>query len=133
MHYMVLVKKRSIKLNEEDEIILSILKKQRRLSSKDIYKKYKQISKISLGFKAFKNRLLKLCSNDLIRSVGEKRWRMYEYFVVDLEDNEIYEHLPEWTRTLKKACLKYFNTRSYIRTREQVEKTSKEQLSISKS
>ena len=104
---MILVKKRSIKLNKEDEIILDILKKRRRrLPSKQIYKTYKNESKTSLGFNAFKNRLSRLCSKGLIRPVGEKRWRTYEYFMVDLENNEIDEHLPEWAKSLKEAYLR---------------------------
>lgn len=89
-------------LSMDEKILLEILEKQRKLSSKELYLLFRQKRRGS--FQEFKRSLIRLCSKGFVRSIGDKRWRKYEFSVIQLDENdEVDSHLPEWVKLLMEA------------------------------
>lgn len=65
-------------LNEDERLLLEILKEKRQLSSGELFELYKQSSFPARGERSFRNYMEDLCSKGLVKAVGTNRWREYE-------------------------------------------------------
>ena len=67
-----------IKLNQDEKVLLKILKEWKNLPASRLYDFYVQNSRHPKSERSFRNYMEKLCSKNLVRAIGEKRGRVYE-------------------------------------------------------
>lgn len=66
------------KLNEDQTIILQILKQNRTLPSGEVYRLYSEKMEYPKGERCFRNYMEALCKQGLVRAIGKKKGRLYE-------------------------------------------------------
>jgi Cdc6-like AAA superfamily ATPase len=74
------------KLSVDERILLSILKEWKSLPSSRLYDFYTEKTKHPKGKRSFRNYMESLCFKGLVRTVGEKRGRIYELLEDEGED-----------------------------------------------
>lgn len=74
-----------VNLNQDEKVLLKILKEWKSLPASKLYDFYVQDSRHPKGKRSFRNYMENLCSKGLVKSIGEKRGRIYE-IVEDGED-----------------------------------------------
>lgn len=65
-------------LNSDEKTLLKILENERRLPSGRLFKLYRQMTQTAKGGRSFRNYMQRLCSLNLIRSIGENSNRSYQ-------------------------------------------------------
>jgi nucleoside-triphosphatase THEP1 len=74
-------------LNEDYSIILQILKERKRIPSGDLYSLYCKGSEYPKSERSFRNYMEALCKKGFVKSIGDKRGRMYETVEVTLKES----------------------------------------------
>jgi Cdc6-like AAA superfamily ATPase len=67
------------KLTDDEQMIFEILEEKRRLPASKLYRLYSEAAKFPKGRRAFREYMRKLKTMGLVRAIGEKRWRIYEF------------------------------------------------------
>jgi len=65
-------------LSADERILVSILREQKTLASNALYGFYSQKARYPKGARSFRNYMQNLCLKGLVKSIGEKRGRIYE-------------------------------------------------------
>lgn len=65
-------------LSEDDSTILQILKEKKRIASGVLYNLYCEHSEYPKGGRSFRNYMEVLCKKGLVKSIGDKRGRLYQ-------------------------------------------------------
>jgi hypothetical protein len=66
------------KLSADERILMNILREQKTLASNALYGFYSQRTRYPKGERSFRNYMQDLCLKGLVKSVGDKRGRIYE-------------------------------------------------------
>ena len=66
------------RLNQDEKVLLNVLKEWKSLPSSRLYDFYKERAKYPKGERSFRNYMESLCLKGLVKTVGEKRGRVYE-------------------------------------------------------
>jgi len=69
------------KLNEHQKILYNVLEQKKRLASGQLYKEYRKLSKDPAGTRAFRYYMSHMCTLGLAKSIGAKKWRVYELVI----------------------------------------------------
>jgi Cdc6-like AAA superfamily ATPase len=65
-------------LNADEKLLVNILREQKSLASSALYGFYSQRTKYPKGERSFRNYMQDLCLRGLVKSIGDKRGRVYE-------------------------------------------------------
>jgi len=65
-------------MDDDEEILLEILKERKQLTSGELFEMYRQRANRPKGERSFRNFMESLCEKGLVRAMGEKRGRVYE-------------------------------------------------------
>lgn len=67
------------KLTDDEHTIFDILKGKGRVPASKLYRIYSELAKYPKGRRAFREYMRRLRAMGLVRAIGEKRWRIYEF------------------------------------------------------
>lgn len=67
------------KLTDDERTIFEILKGKGRVPASKLYRIHSKIAKYPKGRRAFREYIRRLRAMGLVRAIGEKRWRIYEF------------------------------------------------------
>ena len=65
-------------LNHDEKLLVNILQEQKCLASSALYGFYSQRTRYPKGERSFRNYMQDLCLRGLVKSIGDKRGRVYE-------------------------------------------------------
>lgn len=69
------------KLNDHERVVYSILEEHKRLPAGELYKLYTKKVKNPVGKRAFRYYMKHMATLGLVKSIGVKRWRVYEIVI----------------------------------------------------
>jgi Cdc6-like AAA superfamily ATPase len=69
------------KLNEHQKILYNILEQKKRMPAGQLYKQYCKSAKEPAGPRAFRYYMAHMCTLGLTKSIGAKKWRVYELVI----------------------------------------------------
>jgi len=75
------------KLSQDEKVLLKILEEWKSLPASRLYDFYVQNTRHPKGERSFRNYMESLCSKGLVRAIGDKRGRIYEFVDVNVKSN----------------------------------------------
>ncbi len=76
-------------LNKDCKTILQILRQEKRLPSGELFRLYKRNSEFPKSERSFRKYMEELRNRDLVKSLGEKKGRVYEFVEKVIDDGEL--------------------------------------------